>query len=62
MNINAVAALIPVPRNETQITVRAATSVGTLKRRTASHAIAPTDTSKKIALNNAARIELPRNP
>jgi len=62
INIIAVMALIPMPSSETQMTVRAATSVGALNRRTASHAIAPTDTSRKIALNKAARIELPRNP
>ena len=35
---------------------------GLLKRRTASHAIAPTETRRKIALNNAARIDVPRSP
>src|SRR5438132_314564 len=62
MNIKAVAVLIAIPSSETQMTVRAATSAGLLKRRRASHAMAPTETRRKIALNNAARMDVPRSP
>ena len=62
MNVSAVTVLIAIPSRETQITVRAATSIGLLKRRRASHAIAPTETRRKIALNKAARMDVPRSP
>ena len=60
--MSAVAVLIAMPSNETQMMVLAATAVGALNRRIASKAMAPTETSRKMALNKAARIELPRNP
>jgi hypothetical protein len=57
MNITAEVVLITIPTSETQITVLPATSTGTPKRGIASHAIAPTETSRKIALKSATRIE-----
>src|SRR5215471_16711966 len=61
-NISAVAVLMAMPTSETQITVLPATSIGTPKRRIASHTIAPTETRRRMALKRAARIEELRRP
>ena len=61
-NSQAVTPLTTMPIAATTITVLPATGSGWPRRRIASQEIAPTVSSRKTALNSAARIDEPRRP
>ena len=58
----AVPALMTMPMAATIITSFPATGSGSKKRWIAPSAIAPVATSRNTALNNAARMDVPRRP